>query len=104
MNPRLYWIPGPWKGRPAITSRPRGNDWLGDEVQGWRAQGVDVVVSLLEPHEVTDLGLEQESTIAAQHSIRASPFQSKTETYQHRCQTLNRCFANSNTNSTPAAR
>jgi protein-tyrosine phosphatase len=38
--------------------RPRAGDWLVDEVAGWMAEGVDIVVSLLEPHEVAELDLK----------------------------------------------
>ena len=27
----LYWIDGPWKGKLALSGRPRGGDWLKDE-------------------------------------------------------------------------
>ena len=36
MNPDLFWITGPWRGRLAIATRPRGGEWLGDEIRGWR--------------------------------------------------------------------
>jgi hypothetical protein len=48
MNPDLFWIPGPWQGKLAKATRPRGGVWLADEVSGWRRAGLDVVVSLLE--------------------------------------------------------
>jgi len=51
MNPDLFWIPGPWRGRLAVATRPRGGDWLADEAAGWRRAGLDVVVSLLENEE-----------------------------------------------------
>lgn len=60
MNPDLYWIPGPWRGRLAIVARPRGSDWLADEVSGWRRAGIDVVVSLLEAEESAQLELQDE--------------------------------------------
>jgi protein-tyrosine phosphatase len=56
----LFWIEGPWLGRMAISPRPRGGEWLDDEMKGWRRAGVDVVVSLLEPAEAQDLGLDEE--------------------------------------------
>lgn len=56
----IYPVPGPWNGELAIVARPRGGDWLEDEVQGWVAAGLDVIVSLLEKHEVQELGLENE--------------------------------------------
>ncbi len=57
MRTNLYWIDGPWLGRLAISPRPRGNDWLEDEVRGWKQAGVDVVMSLLTEDERVDLGL-----------------------------------------------
>jgi protein-tyrosine phosphatase len=48
-------------GRLAITARPRGNDWLSDEVAGWKRAGVTLVVSLLTPDEETELGLLEEA-------------------------------------------
>lgn len=44
-------------GRLAIMPRPRAGDWLEDEAQSWRRQGLDVVVSLLEDNEVAELDL-----------------------------------------------
>jgi protein-tyrosine phosphatase len=61
MATRLYWVPGPWKGRLALSPRPRGGDWLGDEVAEWKRSGVSLVVSLLEPQEESDLGLGYEA-------------------------------------------
>jgi len=60
MKPDLFWIPGPWRGRLAIAARPRGGDWLADEMDGWRRAGVDVVVSLLENEEAAQLELLDE--------------------------------------------
>ena len=57
----IYPIDGPWKGQLAIVARPRGGDWLEDEVQAWRKAGLDVIVSLLTEDEVEDLGLAQEA-------------------------------------------
>src|SRR5580698_9916229 len=63
MNPKLYWVDGPWPGKLAISARPRG-DWLEDEICGWRRAGVDAVVSLLTPQENEDLQLGEESDLA----------------------------------------
>jgi len=56
----LFWVEGPWLGRMAISPRPRGSDWLDDEMKGWHQAGIDVVVSLLESGEAEDLGLDEE--------------------------------------------
>lgn len=60
MTPDIFWIPGPWRGRLAIVTRPRGSDWLQDELKSWRQAGFDNVVSLLETSEAAQLGLLDE--------------------------------------------
>lgn len=69
MNPKLYWIRKQSAGGVAISARPRGADWLEDEIAGWRKQGVDVVVSLLTDSENEELGLTDEAEFAAQKGI-----------------------------------
>ena len=62
MNATPYWIKGPWSGRGlAILPRPRGGDWLGDEVRSWRAAGINIVVSTLTAVEVAELDLAAEA-------------------------------------------
>ena len=74
MRTELYWIDGPWPGRLAIMPRPRGADWLEDEVQSWRRAGVDVVLSLLTPDERTELGLDQEGPLCRANRIEFQSF------------------------------
>jgi protein-tyrosine phosphatase len=74
MSPNLFWIDGPWRGRLAIATRPRGGDWLGDEISGWRRAGIDVVVSLLESDEADQLGLSEESKVAEADGMRFLSF------------------------------
>ncbi len=69
MTTGLHWIEGPWPGRLAISARPRGGDWLTDEIEGWRDAGVDVIVSLLTPNEVEQLDLQDEANLSARNSI-----------------------------------
>ena len=69
MNPNLFWIPGPWRGRLAVTTRPRGGDWLEDEAAGWRRAGLDVVVSLLENEEAAQLDLLHEREAAETNGV-----------------------------------
>ena len=35
MTSDLYWVESPTPGRLAVFARPRGGDWLPDEVAGW---------------------------------------------------------------------
>jgi protein-tyrosine phosphatase len=74
MSPDLFWIRGPWPGRLAVATRPRGGDWLEDEASGWRRKGIDVVVSLLERDEAAQLGLLEEPKAAEANGIRFISF------------------------------
>src|SRR5205823_329270 len=74
MRTELYWIEGPWRGRLAIMPRPRGGDWLEDEIQSWRRSGVDVVVSLLTCEERTELNLRDEESLCRANSIEFISF------------------------------
>ena len=74
MSPGACWIDGPTVGRLAIMARPRAGDWLADEVAGWRADGIDVVVSLLEPDEIAELGLDREAGLCRRQGIEFMSF------------------------------
>lgn len=74
MKTELYWIEGPWQGKLAILPRPRGGDWLEDEVREWRAAGVDRIVSLLTSDEVADLDLAQEGALCEAQRIEFRSF------------------------------
>jgi protein-tyrosine phosphatase len=52
-----FWIPGSWTRRLAITPRPRGGEWLEDEVRGWKDAKLDVIVSLLTQAESLEFAL-----------------------------------------------
>src|ERR1700743_3176736 len=52
-----YWINPGANGRLAIVPRPRGGDWLADDLHALRREGIDILVSLLTPSEVEELGL-----------------------------------------------
>jgi protein-tyrosine phosphatase len=68
-----FWVSGVEPGKLAIIPRPRGGDWIDDEVRSWTRSGLDVVVSLLTREEETELDLEGE----AAHS-RAAGLEFKT--------------------------
>jgi protein-tyrosine phosphatase len=63
MRPDIHWIETPAAQRLAIMARPRAGDWLDDEIAGWREDGVDIVVSLLEAEEIDELGLRAEADL-----------------------------------------
>jgi protein-tyrosine phosphatase len=74
MRTELYWVPGPWAGRLAILPRPRGGDWLEDEVRSWRRAGVDVVLSLLTPDEIAHFSLADEKALCRANDIQFLSF------------------------------
>ncbi len=57
----LHWVDGPWPGKLAMSARPRGGDWLEDELAGWHRAGVNTVVSLLTRDEEQTLDLKREA-------------------------------------------
>jgi protein-tyrosine phosphatase len=72
--PKVYWIDAPLAGRLAIVPRPRAGDWLDDEIAGWQAEGIDVVVSLLESEEVVELGLCDEAGLCSAYSTEFASY------------------------------
>lgn len=66
----IYWIDTPTPGRLAVGPRPRGGDWLADEIAAWQAAGIQVIASLLMPEEVEDLNLGDEAKILSAQGIR----------------------------------
>lgn len=66
MSTRIYWI----TDTIGIMPRPRGNEWLEDEIIAFKKQGVDIIVSLLEASEIAELGLRQEKLVCEKHSIQ----------------------------------
>src|SRR4051812_30788730 len=71
---RLHWIEIPAAGRIAISARPRADDWLEAEVAEWKASGLDMVVSLLERDEVSELGLQREAELCRAGEIEFVSF------------------------------
>lgn len=69
MNTELYWIEGPWRGRLAISPRPRGGDWLEHEIRAWSQSGINVAVSLLTLDEIRDLDLSEELELCRANNL-----------------------------------
>ncbi|MBX9715223.1 MAG: dual specificity protein phosphatase family protein [Burkholderiaceae bacterium] len=69
---RLHWIEIP--GRLAIMARPRADDWLEVDIVEWKMAGVDLVISLLEREEVSDLGLQREAELCRASGIEFVSF------------------------------
>jgi protein-tyrosine phosphatase len=65
----VFWVPSD-RGRLGVMPRPRGGDWLEDEVRALREQGVDVLASLLTTEEADELDLHTEAAACAAAGIR----------------------------------
>ncbi len=74
MQTKFYWIEGPWPGRLAISSRPRGGDWLEDEVRAWQQVGFEVIISLLTKDEIAALDLNQEAEFCHNYGLQFIAF------------------------------
>jgi protein-tyrosine phosphatase len=71
MRGNVYWIPEDGSApRLGIMPRPRGDDWLQDEIASLCDQHVDIVVSALTPEEEAELQLTQESDLCAAAGLR----------------------------------
>ena len=65
----IHWIDAPWPGRLAIFARPRGAEWLADDVHAWKAAGLDVIVSLLTQAESDAFDLDGERQLCEQQGL-----------------------------------
>jgi predicted protein tyrosine phosphatase len=74
MSPVTYVIAGPWTGQLAIVPRPRGGEWLADELRGLKNSGFDTVLSLLTPEEANDLGISDEPGATATNGMQFFSF------------------------------
>jgi len=70
MRTELCWVDVTPPGRFAIAPRPRGGDWLADEMRAWQDAGIDTVVSLLTPDEVAEFDLGGEAAACAALGMR----------------------------------
>jgi len=70
MRTEIYWIETVGPGRLAVMPRPRGGDGLEGEILGLKADGIDILVSMLTPEEEAYLDLEREGATARRHGLR----------------------------------
>lgn len=60
----IFWIEGEPKASLAIVLRPRGGDWLEDELLRMKQGGIQILASMLEEEEAESLVLSDERKIA----------------------------------------
>ena len=69
MEVEVHWIGEVKAGRLGIMARPRGGDWLEDEIRSLKRSGVDAVISLLERQESEELDIVQEKALCEANEI-----------------------------------
>ena len=76
---QLYWINQFAGGNLAIMAAPRMDEQLESTIMGWRDEGVDTIVSLLERSEIPNLA-DAEQTLCEEFGIEffACPLRDKT--------------------------
>jgi protein-tyrosine phosphatase len=74
MRPTLYTVDYPGSGRLSTMAKPRGGDWLEDEMAALKAYGVDVLVCALTSAELEETGLETEAQAAHDAGLHFVPF------------------------------
>jgi protein-tyrosine phosphatase len=72
MNPS--WVQTGSGARVAIVPRPRGGDWLEDDLRLIKRAGVDVLVSMLPTDEAVELGLAEEAQLCKTAGITFHSF------------------------------
>jgi protein-tyrosine phosphatase len=70
MTENVYWIKQAEPHRIGIVPRPRGGDWLEDDIKNLSSEGVEVLASMLTPEESDELGLTEEERLCNHFGIR----------------------------------
>ncbi len=70
----IFWIDGDDAPALAIILRPRGGDWLEDEIRRFSQSGIQTIVSMLETDEAESLGLSEEAKVAGNAGLKFLSF------------------------------
>lgn len=75
MPTTIYWIHSfPNSARIGIMARPRGDEWLNDEIIHLKRNNVQILVSLLDREEIYELGLSKEQQLCRESDIEYVSF------------------------------
>jgi protein-tyrosine phosphatase len=69
----IFWIPSE-QLRIAIMPRPRGGDWLADDIAFLKRAGVQMIVSALTADEIEELALIEEDRVCVQEGLKYFSF------------------------------
>jgi protein-tyrosine phosphatase len=70
----VFWINPGANGRLAIVPRPRGAEWLANDLSALRRDGIDILVSLLTTAEAAELGLSLEQALCEEAGMEFRSF------------------------------
>ncbi|MEX0368759.1 MAG: dual specificity protein phosphatase family protein [Ruegeria sp.] len=68
MKPSMYPVSAEYPGQLFIMPKPSG-EWLEDDVRHYHSMGVDVVISMLEDTEATELSLQDEGRVCLSNNM-----------------------------------
>jgi len=69
MKPQIYKVELIGSGFLAVMAKPVSGEWIEDEFQAIADEGIFQIVSLLEPHEAYDIGLQEEEKYAKKYQM-----------------------------------
>ena len=69
MRPDIYKVVQIGAGFLAVMAKPVAGEWIEDEFRGIAQFGIRCLVSLLEPHEIKELGLSSAPALCAANGI-----------------------------------
>ena len=69
MRPDIYKVVQIGEGFLAVMAKPVAGEWIEDEFSGIAQFGIRCLVSLLEPHEIKELGLSSAPKLCAANGI-----------------------------------
>ncbi len=69
MRPDIYKVAQIGKGFLAVMAKPVAGEWIEEEFQGISHFGIKCLVSLLEEHEIRELGLSSAAKLCASNGI-----------------------------------
>ncbi|MEM7386489.1 MAG: protein tyrosine phosphatase, partial [Verrucomicrobiota bacterium] len=74
MKPEVYVVELIGSGFLAVMAKPVSGEWIEDEFRGIADQGIHQIVSLLEPREAYEVGLQNEEELAEANGMSFASF------------------------------
>ncbi|RSZ57359.1 protein tyrosine phosphatase [Massilia atriviolacea] len=74
MGPHIYKVANIGQGCLAVMAKPVAGEWIDDEFSGIARYGMSGMVSLLERHEIRELGLTDAPALCAAHGMTFTAF------------------------------